>query len=371
MVPNWFYILLALAGIAATIAYRYGWRPHFPVFVRRPGTTGTASTRTMPTLTIPPWITLKLFGWVLVAAALLAAAGYFLANFRTFTWSASPSNSGNPLGNDAGLPDLTIDTPASTTPWWQDYYTNLESFMATWGPQMGMAAVIAFLVVVFLYALFKGMRETSRWWLLLLFVVLAVVFFFFGPQIVVLIKETPDWVATTWRYASPIAGRVVLSVVLIAIMLACLLGIPKLTTWGERFSALGAILLVAYIGWVAIWNVDWSRHGYAEHSAPGAPPRQEWGLAVAPTSPCDSREVVYTFQASKPAMPTNEAGQCSLVLWHKNHCVYTLSYKESVPEKACDFGNGLVGRYAVDAEYVWSADSAFTDKYRPDPPRTN
>lgn len=100
-------------------------------------------------------------------------------------------------------------------------------------------------------------------------------------------------------------------------------------------------------------------------------PRQEWGLAVAPTSPCDSQEVPYVFEANKPVQPFNRAGQCGPVLWYKGHCVWALGFKSSIPVKLCDKPGQSAGDVPLNLEYVWSADGyAFQDKYRLDPPRT-
>jgi hypothetical protein len=99
-------------------------------------------------------------------------------------------------------------------------------------------------------------------------------------------------------------------------------------------------------------------------------PRREWGLEVAPTSPCDSREVAYTFEARKPDRPFNNLGQCGPVLWFKGHCIWGLGYKSNTPVKLCDKPGIPHTEFPQGLEYAWSADGyAFQDKYRLDPPR--
>jgi len=113
----------------------------------------------------------------------------------------------------------------------------------------------------------------------------------------------------------------------------------------------------------AWWNTPSAPRQYAE-------PRKEWGLAVAPTSPCNSREVPYLYEARKPARPFNKAGQCGPVLWYKGYCVWALGYKSSTPVKLCDKPGMPRGEVPLSLEYVWSAEGySFQDKYRLDPPR--
>lgn len=184
------------------------------------------------------------------------------------------------------------------------------------------------------------------------------------PSLTTALQEIPDQAARLWDWALPKLTWAFLWVALIFLTFAAVIGLLRSDVKGvEKAAVLGGLALVFVICMQALSKYDGSRQTYAN-----TPPRQEWGLAVAPTSPCDSREVEYTFQTDKPPTPTMPMGQCSLVLWHRNHCVYTLSYNGRIPKKACDFGNGLEGEYAVNTEYVWSADTAFTDKFRPDPP---
>ncbi len=113
----------------------------------------------------------------------------------------------------------------------------------------------------------------------------------------------------------------------------------------------------------AWWNTPSAPRQYAE-------PRKEWGLAVAPTSPCKSREVPYLYEERKPARPFNKAGQCGPVLWHKGYCVWALGYKSSTPVRLCDKPGMPRGEVPLSMEYVWSAEGhSFQDKYRLDPPR--
>lgn len=130
---------------------------------------------------------------------------------------------------------------------------------------------------------------------------------------------------------------------------------------GGALVLLWLALIVPVITW---WNTPSAPRHYTQ-------PRQEWGLAVAPTSPCDSQEVPYTFEANKPVQPFNRAGQCGPVLWYKGHCVWALGFKSSIPVKLCDKPGQSAGDVPLNLEYVWSADGyAFQDKYRLDPPRT-
>jgi len=136
------------------------------------------------------------------------------------------------------------------------------------------------------------------------------------------------------------------------------------------------ILAIAGIAFVILAG----RHYYLKHqvrvasqpetSRTAYQPRQEWGLAVAPTSPCDSREQSYTFEASKPSIPFNRAGQCGPVLWFKGHCVWVLGYKDTTPVRLCDKPGMPQGNIPPNMEYAWSADGyGFRDKIRLDPPR--
>jgi hypothetical protein len=109
---------------------------------------------------------------------------------------------------------------------------------------------------------------------------------------------------------------------------------------------------------------------------PSAQPRSEWGSAVAPTSPCNSGEKYYTYEASKPeGRPFNLAGQCGPALWHGGHCVWVLGYKSNTPVRRCDPATLCTkekpcGDIPLSIEYAWSADGyAFQDKVRLDPPR--
>jgi hypothetical protein len=150
--------------------------------------------------------------------------------------------------------------------------TGIASYAPIWWEQALLAALAALIILVILIAVSKKSRAAFWGWGVLwtipLLAVLTVTLFFTGPYIVAWIREAPDWTARTWGWAAPIAWKVVLSAAVITLALACLIGIPKISTWGERFAALGATLLGAYFFWFAIWNHDGSRHAYA--SAPGA-----------------------------------------------------------------------------------------------------
>lgn len=206
--------------------------------------------------------------------------------------------------------------------------------------------------------------------------IVVILVFAYWETLTTVVKPNLNWL--TWM---PVLVTLAFASLLVAYVL----------TGGKSKAVRAAIATAAFLVWVVVaWPI-------LTHFSPCAPhdiackreaavaaaikaeaerrrelavrPRKEWGLAVAPTSPCDSVEMPYAFETKKPSRPINPRGQCSLALWHRGHCVWTLGFLENTPSKACDFGNGLIGSYAVNTEYVWSADAEFMSKYRPDPPR--
>lgn len=259
-----FWISICLLGLAGITAFK--WRKSF-----------NFSGLSFPTLNNPfagrrlvirwYWLGVILTALVAIVVALVFGPA-IMARWRKAPAPATTSSSppGNTLGDDAGLPN--IDTPAAT-PWW-DSTKDFASNVPDWWAQALFATLAALVVVLLLVAIFKGPRAAfSGWgfiWALLLLIVLSATLFFAIPYVIHMAKEAPDWAVRTWGWGAPVAGKVVLSVAVIAVVLACLIGIRTLSTWGERFATLGAVLLVGYICWFAIWNYDGSQQEYV--SAP-------------------------------------------------------------------------------------------------------
>lgn len=157
------------------------------------------------------------------------------------------------------------------------------SYVPIWWEQALIAAFAASLIILLLTRVFKELR-TLFWgwgflWALLLIATLTVTLFFAGPYIMVYAKEVLGQTAEIWKQTYPTLGRLALTIVVISIGLACLVGIPTLKEFGERAFALGALILGAYIALAVIWKYDGSRHSYAS-----APPRTVTTTVLAPNT---------------------------------------------------------------------------------------
>lgn len=295
--------------------------------------------------------------WLLITAAIVTVVASFVA--IVLNWAALMLRLRGPVPPSTTPPN--IDTPAAT-PWWDFSTADYASYLPTWWMQALLAALAILLATLLLIAIFKGpgrvLSGRGAVGALLLFIGLSLLLFAVYPYLVSAAKEAPDSAIRFWGSVQDAAKWFVLIALGAAVFIGIINGRKGLTP-GELATAFGVWVIVFFLIGPMVVQKDWSQDT--------RPVVQQAYAPAAPTSPCHRRDVEYTFEATKPSTPIVPMGQCKLALWHKGHCVYTLSYKGRVPKKACDFGHGLVGEYAVNTEYVWSAGNAFTSKYRPEP----
>ncbi len=217
-----------------------------------------------------------------VIAATLLAMWFYYAEIGLWTktqWqshTATPSPSpGNPPGAATGLPAITIDAPAPTTPWQDLTQMDLASYWAAWGATALFAAIAALVVMILLVAISKGIRKVfsgrGLGWALLLFVALATAFFFASPHLAELADKVPNWAADVRYRTVPGLLWGLLWVALIFITFAAVVGVFRSgSKLDEKAAVLGGIALAFVAFAYALMNYDTSRHEYADTTYPSA-----------------------------------------------------------------------------------------------------
>lgn len=237
-----------------------------------------------PTVVIatPYWTNIRRVAkWLLlVALAAIAVAAVvwgFVATYVYFfgyNWPWVPPS--NPLGNDAGLPDLKLDTPA-TTPWWnQDPHTlDFVSYVPDWWMQALIAVGATLFATLLLIITFRWLRKKfgvlGAILGLLVLAFLVVGFYFTGPHIIPTVKEFPEWAARTWSQILPGLTWVTGWMVLILFLVGCFIALWRSSvSTQEKLVGTAMLGFLFLVGTHALSNYDGSQHGYAGPTNPSA-----------------------------------------------------------------------------------------------------